>query len=179
MNRTYSIKQQWLPALALFCCLPSLAATVFRTVDANGMASFSDTKPEDDTSVETLIIDAQAPQLSDVEQHRLKLMRETADRMATARMAREKHRAELRLLEAQMQTQHQIQDLPRHQADNNPIYFGYSPGYPGYYNHPARRPWNRGHRSHREHPMTRPRLRSPGQGYYQPRRSITSITPRK
>ena len=173
MKGTCLIKQRWLPILALFCCFPGLADTVFRTVDANGMASFSDTKPEGDTSVETLVIDVHSPQLSDVEQLRLKLIRETSDRMAASRMAREKHRAELRLLEAQLQIQQQIQYQPLYQQDNTPIYFG-----SGYSYYPARRPGHRGHRSHRKHPTARPRFPSPGQGRH-PRRSIATISPRR
>ena len=177
MNRTCFFKHRWLPALALFCCLPSLAATVFRTVDANGMASFSDTKPEGDATVETLVIDPHAPQLSDVDQHRLKRMRETADRMAAARMAREKHRAELRLLQVQMQTQYQ----PRYQPDNNPVYTSYSSGYPGYYNYPARRFWKHGHRQQPEYPIARPSQHRPRQGHHPrpARRPLASITPRR
>ena len=178
MKRTCLIKQRWLPALALLYCFPGLADTVFRTVDDNGMASFSDTRPEGDTSVETLVIDVHSPQLSDLEQHRLKLIRETSDRMAAARMAREKHRAELRLLEVQFQSQQQIQYQPRYQPDNTPSYFGYSSGYPGYYYYPARRHGHRGHRSRREHPVARSRFPSPGQGHH-PRRSIATISPRR
>ena len=177
MKRTCLIKQRCLPVLVLFCCFPSIAATVFRTVDANGNASFSDTKPKDVTSVETLVIDVHSPQISDVEQHRLKLIRETSDRMAEARMAREKHRAELRLIQAQLQNQRQIQYPPRYQPDNNPTYFGYSSGPPRYYNYPTRRSRKHGHRPHREHPTSRSLFRSTVQGH-NPRHSITSITPR-
>ena len=98
-----SWKQQyrWLPALVLLCCLPAGAATVYRTVDENGVVSFSDMRPAGDTPVETMVINAQAPQVSEAAQQRLQDMRETTDRMATDRMAREKHRAEMRQLQAQ------------------------------------------------------------------------------
>ena len=138
--------------------MPGLTATVYRTVDEQGVVSFSDIKPAGDPSVETMEIDARAPQLSEVEQQRLQDMRETTDRMAADRMAREKHRAELRKLQAETQ--------PRYQnpAQGDPGYAGYSSGYSGYYNYPARRPWRPIHRPRPEHPIVRPPLRPPLHG---------------
>jgi hypothetical protein len=164
MSQTCSTKHRWLPALALLCCLPGLAATVYKTVDENGVASFTDIKPTGESPVETLVIDARAPQVSEVEQQRLQDMRDTTDRMAADRMAREKHRAELRQLQAQTQAQ------PQYPVDDNPGYWGYSSGYSGYYNYPARRPWGRKHRPRPEHPIAgrpiaRPPLRMPAQGH--------------
>jgi hypothetical protein len=166
MSRTCSIKQRWLPALALLCCLPGLATTVYRSVDENGVVSFTDVKPSGKAPVETLVIDARAPQISAAEQQRLQDMRDTTDRMAADRMAREKHRAELRQLQAQTQPQYQT----GYPLDNNPRYLGYSSGYSGYYNYPARRPWRRRHKPRPEHPIagrpiTRPPLRLPAQGH--------------
>lgn len=159
MSRSCSTKHKWLPALALLYCMPDLAATVYKTVDEAGVVSFTDIKPTGEAAVETLVIDARAPQVSEAEQQRLQDMRDTTDRMAADRMAREKHRAELRQLQAQMQTQYQ----PEYPADNNP-------GYSGYYNYPARRPWGRKHRPQPEHPIVvppiaRPPLRPPTQGH--------------
>ena len=152
-----------LPVLALLCCLPVLAATVYRTVDDNGVVSFTDIRPAGEVPVETLVIDARAPQVSEAERQRLQDMRDTTDRMAADRMAREKHRAELRQLQAQTQAQYQPpQEYP---ADNNPVYWGYSSEYSGYYNYPARRPWKRRHRPRPEHPIARPPLRLPAQGH--------------
>jgi hypothetical protein len=166
MSRICSIKHRWLPALALLCCLPGLAATVYKTVDENGVVSFTDIKPTGETPVETLVIDARAPQVSEAEQQRLQDMRDTTDRMAADRMAREKHRAELRQLQAQTQAQYQ----PQYPVDDNPVYWGSSSGYSGYYNYPARRPWRRKHRPRPEHPIAgrpivRPPLRLPAQGH--------------
>ncbi len=178
MSRTCLSKHRWLPALTLLCCLPGLAATVYRTVDDSGVVSFTDIRPTGEVPVETLVIDARAPQVSETQRQRLQDMRDTTDRMAADRMAREKHRAELRQLQAQTQARYQPpQEYP---ADNNPVYWGYSSGYSGYYNYPARRPWKRGHRPRPEHPIAghpiaghpisgqpiaRPPLRLPAQGH--------------
>jgi len=134
------------------------------------MVSFTDIKPASETAVETLVIDARAPQVSEAEQQRLQDMRDTTDRMAADRMAREKHRAELRQLQAQTQAQYQPQYQTEYPADNNSRYLGYSSGYSGYYNYPARRPWRRKHRPRPEHPIAghpivRPPLRLPERGH--------------
>ncbi|HDY83006.1 MAG: hypothetical protein DRQ65_06950 [Gammaproteobacteria bacterium] len=163
MSRTCSINYGLLPALLLMYCLPGLAATVYRTVDEHGVVSFSDIRPADDAPVETLVIDARAPQVSEAQRQRLQDMRDTTDRMATDRMAREKHRAELRQLQAQTQAQYQYPS--EYPVDYNPRYLGYSSGYSGYYNYPARRPWKRRHRPKPVHPIARPPLRLPAQGH--------------
>ena len=159
--------------MALLYCLPGLAATVYKTVDENGVVSFTDIKPAGESPVETLLIDARAPQVNEVEQQRLQDMRDTTERMATDRMAREKHRAELRQLQAQTQAWQQ----PRYQYPVNysPRYLGYSSGYSGYYNYPARRPWRHKRRPRPEHPIAggpiaghpiaRPPLRLPARGH--------------
>jgi hypothetical protein len=166
MSRTCSNKRGWLPILALLCCLPCPAATVYKTVDEDGVVSFTDIKPTSENPVETLVIDAREPQVSEAERQRLQDMRDTTDRMATDRMAREKHRAELRQLQAQTQPQYQTE----YPADNNPRHLGYSSGYSGYYNYPARRPWKRRNKLRPEHPnaghpIARPPLRLPARGH--------------
>jgi hypothetical protein len=157
MNNKRTIKFSWLPGLALLCCLPGQAATVYRTVDADGVVSFSDTRPADDTPVDTLVVDGRAPQVSEAEQQRLKDMRDTTDRMAADRMAREKHRAEIRQLQAQSQPQYPAQ-YPNYY---DPGYIGSVSGYSRYNRYPARRPWRSGHRPRPEHPIARPPLRPP------------------
>lgn len=127
------------------------AATVYRSVDANGVVSYSDSPPADDPEVEILVIDVQDPELSETEQQRLDAMRETTDRMAADRMAREKHRAELR----EQRTRQQA-------AQQSPVYVTESDNYPLYYPYRVQRPgW---HRPRPEHPIARPPLRpgSPG-----------------
>jgi hypothetical protein len=104
-------KYYWLPALSLLCCLPGLAETVYKSIDDNGVVSFSDTRPPGDILVETVVVDVPAPPSSKVTEQRLADMRETTDRMASDRMAREKHRAELRQLDAQKYADAASQEL--------------------------------------------------------------------
>jgi septal ring-binding cell division protein DamX len=135
--------------LTLLHCTTAQAATVYKTVDEDGVVSFSDTKPASDEPVETLKINAQAPAGSaEEEQQRLEDMRETTDRMAADRMAREKQRAELR--------QQQPQTTPA-QPDYTD-YMGYSTRNSGYYRYPVRRPVLTP-RPTPEHPIARPPIR--------------------
>jgi hypothetical protein len=145
---------QWLLTLSLLCCLPSFAATIYKSIDENGVVSFSDTRPADDILVETVVIDEQAAPPTGQEQQRLQDMRETTDRMVSDRMAREKHRAEMRQLEAQTEAQEAAQDLP--EPDNSSMI--YPGGYYGYYGYPARRPWRRPNHPRPEHPIISPML---------------------
>ena len=143
MRYIIAIAHTWL--LVLLCCAPGQAATVYKTVDEDGVVSFSDTKPVSEEPVETLKINAQAPPVSAAEQQRLEDMRETTDRMAADRMAREKQRAELR----QPQT-------PPQQPDYTD-YMGYSSGRnSGYYGYPVRRP---GLKPRPVNPIARPPVR--------------------
>lgn len=139
----------------LLCSPPLAAATVYRTVDDNGVVSFSDTRPPGETTVETLHIEAPAPQPDSTGQERLQAMRETTDRMAADRREREKHRAELRQLQAQSQPQYVTEYL------TPPLYTG---SYGGYYRRNHYRPGN-GQRPgigpRPEHPDVRPPLRPP------------------
>lgn len=144
------VSAPWL-LLALLLGPFAQAATVYRSVDANGVVSYSDSPPADDAEVEILVIDVQDPELSETDQQRLEAMRETTDRMAADRMAREKHRAELREQRARQQA-----------AQEPPVYVVDSDDYPLYYPYRVRRPgW---HRPRPDHPIARPPLRpgSPG-----------------
>ena len=149
-------KYSWLAALSFLCCLPSFAATIYKSIDENGVVSYSDTRPADDSVVETLVIDEQSPAATEQAQQRLQDMRDTTDRMVADRMAREKHRAELRQLEAQTNAQQSSQDIPD--------YYDTSPIYTGYYSYPAQRPWRPWRPSHHPrpgHPIAHPPLRPP------------------
>jgi len=95
----------WLLSLALLCTSPTLATTVYRTVNENGSVTFSDVPPASG-SVDIIEIDPPPQQPDDKQQQRLEDMRATTDRMAQARRAREKHRAELRELRAESRTQY-------------------------------------------------------------------------
>lgn len=148
-SRTY----RWSSALLLLCSLPSFADTVYKSVDDNGAVSFSDTRPAGDILVETVVIDVPPRPSSDVTEQRLEDMRETTDRMAADRMAREKHRAELRQLDAQQYAQTSSQDLTEY-YDTTTTYTGYYP-----YRYPTRRALRRPHRP--VHPIARPPLLTP------------------
>lgn len=165
MGQDIKILQKLTPALMLLCLLPASAATVYKTVDENGVVSFSDEKPVTDAPVEQVTIDARSPDATGEAQQRLNDMRETTDRMAADRMAREKHRAELR----QMQADTAATEAQQGYGDyaDYPDYLvggttwatssrGWGYGYP-------RRHW-RHHRPRPSHPIARPPLRPPHHG---------------
>jgi len=152
-----SVAAAALVVFALVCTVPTMAATVYKTVDENGVVSYSDTPPADDVQVEILEIFSAAPALSESAQEQLEAMRETTDRMVADRQQREQHRAELRKLQAQSEPPTQVIEYA-----TPPSYVGGT--YPVYYPYPGYRP-GRGHRPRPEHPIARPPLRpgSPGQ----------------
>jgi hypothetical protein len=136
--------------------LAQSAATVYRTVDEDGVVSFSDTPPEGDLPVEAVTLDVPAAQDPSAYQENLEAMRKSTDRMAADRRAREKHRAELRELAARSEPQ-PVQ-APQNLVDQ------YSTGWYGSYNsggyyHPGRPPWRPGYRPKPEHPIHRPPVR--------------------
>lgn len=131
----------WLLSLALLCTSPTLATTVYRTVNEDGSVTFSDVPPASG-GADIIEIAPPPPQPDDKQQQRLEDMRATTDRMAQARRAREKHRAELRKLRAESEPQYVTGYLP------DPVYIG---------SHPRR---VRHHIPHRPgHPVVRPPLR--------------------
>jgi len=68
-------------------------STVYKSVDDQGNVSFSDTPPDDRSEAETLYIKT-APPVADADaQQRLEDMRQTTDRMVSARLQREQQRA--------------------------------------------------------------------------------------
>jgi len=162
MKPSHALLRACLLLLVSLCCLPALAATVYKTVDENGVVSFSDTPPATDAPVETMKIDAPTPEVSADEQQRLQDMRETTDRMAADRKAREQQRAELRKEQSQ----------PATPAPDYTDYMGYSGGNTGYYDrYPLRRPGYRpGLRPRPEQPIARPPVRPPVTRPARPRR---------
>jgi len=79
---------------ALLVALPALGATVYKTVDAEGKVSYSDTPPPAGTPAEVIETRA-APDVPDAEAAaRLEQMRETTDRLRADRLAREQERAQ-------------------------------------------------------------------------------------
>lgn len=156
MNR---LRQYYcLSALSLLCCLPAAAATVYKSVDDSGVVSFSDTPPTGDVLVETVVIEEQVPLSGDASQQRLEEMRETTDRMVADRMARERHRAELRELNAREYAPAAPQQLDTY-YDTPFVYTGFA----GDNRYPPRRNWRHPHKP--QHPVAPP-LRPPA--HYQP-----------
>ena len=158
----------------LLCAAPAVAETVFRSVDEHGVVTFSDTPPDGDADVESITIDTPEAQSPEAARQRLEDMRETTDRMAADRREREKHRAEMRELQARSQPPAQTGYAPDY-YDDYPLYsggradrrryygggsyYGGTPWRPGY----GSKPWI-GDRPRPEHPIVRPPLR-PGAGY--------------
>lgn len=135
----------------LLSFLPRLQAgptTVYRTVDADGTVTFSD-QPPADAPAEVLTIDVPPAPEPGLLKERLAAMRETTDRMAADRRAREEsRRAELA---AVRQPSPQPEPVPRTLVvPAAPLY-----GWPGYH-----RPW-RPRPPLRPHPVQPPLL--PGQ----------------
>ena len=146
------------PALLLVTVFAS-AQQVYKTVDENGVVSFSDTPPADEQDVEVLEIKTPAAQAPEDHLERLDAMRETTDRMAADRREREKHRAELREINSRNQQALEPQVVEhRNTTDYWPIYGGPVYGYPG------RPPYRPGYRPRPEHPIARPPVRPPVSG---------------
>ena len=151
MNRPS--RYRCLPALALLVCLPSLAATVYKSIDEQGVVSFSDAPPQNEILLETVVIDNQASLSSEQAQQNLQNMRETTDRMVADRMAREKHRAEMRELDVQAEAM---------QTPQYPEYYEDRATYSGSYNYRTTPYWRRPGHVRPVHPIARPPLRRPG-----------------
>ena len=77
-----------LPLLCLLACMHGVAATVYKSVDENGVVTFSDTPPDTDTA-EEVQINVQEGLSPEESAARLEEMRETTDRMAADRCERE------------------------------------------------------------------------------------------
>ena len=91
--RTTRSRCGWMLAIALAGAVPALGATVYRTVDAEGRVSFSDTPPPPGSAAEVIEMrDTRAgPDPETAE--RLEPMRATTDRLREDRLAREQERA--------------------------------------------------------------------------------------
>ena len=150
-----------LPLLCLLNGTHALAATVYKTVDENGVVTFSDTPPATE-AVEEVQINVQEGLSPEESAARLEEMRETTDRMAEDRREREQHRAELR--ESQARSAQASAEPPRQeQSYTGPLYTDYYPVYPPYYRPPHHYPGHPpGYRPRPEHPIARPPMRPPG-----------------
>ena len=114
----------------------ALATTVYKTVDENGVVSYSDSPPAEEVPVETMVIDVQTPELSETAQEQLEAMRETTDRMVAGRQQREKHRADMRQQQSERQVPPQVVEY------TDPGFYNgtYSGNYPYPVYRPGRRP---------------------------------------
>jgi TolA-binding protein len=157
-----SLATHWLTAAVLcFYCLSALGATVYKSVDDDGVVSFSDSPPEGDPDAESFQIATPPPQDAEEAQRRLDDMRETTDRMADDRREREKHRAQMREIQGDNQWQQQ-QAPPSYDS-------GYADYYPPIYTSSSRSirrrnyygsaPWRPDYRPRPEHPIARPPIR--------------------
>ncbi|NND66767.1 MAG: DUF4124 domain-containing protein [Halioglobus sp.] len=103
--------------LALLIAGTASATTVYRTVDRHGAVSFSDTPPEH-AVIPALQLHIETASSTDEEAAaRLAAMRETTERMIASRMARERHRAELRKLDAETDLSRAAVDAPYPEQD--------------------------------------------------------------
>jgi hypothetical protein len=85
-----------LGTIFLLFCLPCAAATIYKSVDAQGRVTYSDQLPVDTTVVDILEFTETAPTRAVDDAARLAEMRETTDRMAADRREREATRARAR-----------------------------------------------------------------------------------
>lgn len=147
-----------LVALLLLCSQPALATTVYKSVDDSGVVNFSDTLIEENVLLEEVEIRNEANPSDEDVQQRLDDMRTTTDRMAADRMAREKHRAEMRELAAKSNASRAPDYYYPANYDYGPVYSG-----SGYYDYSYRGNYRRDYRKHGRvrprHPIARPPLR--------------------
>ena len=136
-----------IPAFFMLWTSVGLATTVYKTVDENGVVSFSDSSSQG-MEAEVLHIATPPAQPAGDQTANLEAMRETTDRMAADRREREKHRAELK----------ELASTPQNAAAP-----GYIDSYStavggGYYYPPGRPSWRPGNGPKPEHPIVRPPL---------------------
>lgn len=139
------------------------SATVYKTVDEHGVASFSDTPPATGETAETLQYDTASRAPDESYRQRLEDMRETTDRMAADRREREQHRAELRR-QSQLARDEGL-------ASNRDYDYGDYLGYPGGYGYGYPYPVYNNRPHHRPRPP-RPPLAKPATGVDALRRNL-------
>lgn len=139
------------------------AQTVYKSIDDNGNVTFSDTPPADSSATEQLELNVPTPQSPEEQAQSLEDMRETTDRMAADRREREKHRAEIKELNARKQA---VAAVERQQNESTvDDYYTTVPGYTTrsrrYYG-----PQRPGYSPIPVHPIARPPLRPmPREGF--------------
>ncbi len=82
--------------IPLLICLPCAAATVYKSVDARGRITFSDTPPEQAVTIEKLVIEVQPAASPELYLERMAAMTEITDKIAVERREREQARLEIR-----------------------------------------------------------------------------------
>ncbi len=132
--------------LLLLICLPCTAATVYKSVDARGRVTFSDSPPEQAVSVEKLVLDVQAAAAPELYLARMAAMTEVTDKIAAARIEREQTRLESR----------RWQENSYQQGQPTVVQDAYYSGYRSYAGAP-RRTYRKRH--HPTHPIVHPPLR--------------------
>jgi hypothetical protein len=142
-------------ALTFACTLQAASTVVYRSVDGNGVVSFSDTPPATDTPSRKLEIATPSGTSTRPYLQRLEAMRTTTDRMVRDRLKRERQRLQVRLAR-QRQALREAAAAPAVAPRPDPQVVIY-PLYPPPHYHPDLR---RGHRDrralapHRRHPQT-------------------------
>lgn len=136
-----------IPVFFMLWTSAGMATTVYKSVDENGVVSFSDSSTLGEEA-ELVHIATPPAQPAGDQAANLEAMRETTDRMAADRREREKHRAQMKA-QARM--------------PQSTIVPGYMDSYStsvgsGYYYPPGRPPWHPGYRPKPEHPIVRPPL---------------------
>ena len=129
--------------LLLLCATAGFSTTVYKTVDEKGVVSFSDMPPAGGMPTQVLQIIPTSPQSPEAFLERFEAMRETTDRMVSERRAREKHRAELKEINARTASL---------QPSEQPALAPYTDYFPVY----SRRSRHRGYIP--SHPVIRPPL---------------------
>jgi hypothetical protein len=129
--------------LAVCVCQAHAAGsyTVYRSVAEDGSVSFSDRRPAADAEFDVVQLQVPVSAEPKLLRQRLRSMRETTDRMAADRRARERHRAELRALSARERALQQAAAAVPAEP-------------PGYY--VVRPAWRRHHPRFRPHPAHLP-----------------------
>lgn len=118
----------WTILVTVLAVQATAAATVYRSIDENGVIVFSDTPPEQREEVEILEIETPATAQDGLLTERLQALREATDRLASDRRAREKHRAELRRMQRDMTPTSAYSPVPREDAEYRNMYLPYYTG---------------------------------------------------
>jgi hypothetical protein len=138
-----------LPLVVMLVCTAvsaiSSAATVYKSYDASGRVTFSDQPPARAVSVEKLEVLVQPAADPDLYLARMRAMTEVTDKIAAARMERERLRAQTRR-ESTRAVEYATEEY-------SPGYYAAYPGY-GYSSGLPRRYHRKRH--HPSHPIVRP-----------------------